>query len=421
METVKQLREVRVSKVSTLETLQNKESLNDEEKTSFDSIMSEIKNLDLDITRAEEAEKIMSAAAGKSAVKGLSSSTKKELKNYSFMKAIREGATGNLTGLEAEMHQEANLEKKASGIYNESSVSIPSFLADKRALDVATDGTDLVAVDNASAIIPVLRPNPIVGSLGATIITGLVGDLDLPRQSSATAATWEGENDANAESTPGFNKLSLTPKRLGAYTEISKQLLAQRSPSVDALVRSDLEIAIGNALDVAAINGAGSGGVPEGILNVTGIGNVIGGTNGAVPTFANMVALETAINSANADGDSMAYLTTPGIKGFLKTKVKEAGQASYVYEGNQINGYNAFTSTNVPSTLTKGTSSGNCHAIVFGNWRELILAQWAGVDIVVDPYSLSKNAKIQLVINAWYDVAVRHAASFSAMKDAKLA
>lgn len=421
METVKQLREVRVNKVSTLETLQNKESLNDEEKTSFDSIMSEIKNLDLDITRAEEAEKIMSAAAGKSAVKGLSSSTKKELKNYSFMKAIREGATGNLTGLEAEMHQEANLEKKASGIYNESSVSIPSFLADKRALDVATDGTDLVAVNNASAIIPVLRPNPIVGSLGATIITGLVGDLDLPRQSSATAATWEGENDANAESTPGFNKLSLTPKRLGAYTEISKQLLAQRSPSVDALVRSDLEIAIGNALDVAAINGAGSGGVPEGILNVTGIGNVIGGTNGAVPTFANMVALETAINSANADGDSMAYLTTPGIKGFLKTKVKEAGQASYVYEGNQINGYNAFTSTNVPSTLTKGTSSGNCHAVVFGNWRELILAQWAGVDIVVDPYSLSKNAKIQLVINAWYDVAVRHAASFSAMKDAKIA
>ena len=421
METVKQLREVRVSKVSTLETLQNKESLTDEEKTSFDSIMSEIKNLDLDITRAEEAEKIMSAAAGKSAVKGLSSSTKKELKNYSFMKAIREGATGNLTGLEAEMHQEANLEKKASGIYNESSVSIPSFLADKRALDVATDGTDLVAVNNASAIIPVLRPNPIVGSLGATIITGLVGDLDLPRQSSATAATWEGENDANAESTPGFNKLSLTPKRLGAYTEISKQLLAQRSPSVDALVRSDLEVAIGNALDVAAINGAGSGGVPEGILNVTGIGNVIGGTNGALPTFANMVALETAINSANADGDSMAYLTTPGIKGFLKTKVKEAGQASYVYEGNQINGYNAFTSTNVPSTLTKGTSSGNCHAIVFGNWRELILAQWAGVDIVVDPYSLSKNAKIQLVINAWYDVAVRHAASFSAMKDAKLA
>lgn len=421
METVKQLREVRVNKVSTLETLQNKESLNDEEKTSFDSIMSEIKNLDLDITRAEEAEKIMSAAAGKSAVKGLSSSTKKELKNYSFMKAIREGATGNLTGLEAEMHQEANLEKKASGIYNESSVSIPSFLADKRALDVATDGTDLVAVNNASAIIPVLRPNPIVGSLGATIITGLVGDLDLPRQSSATAATWEGENDANAESTPGFNKLSLTPKRLGAYTEISKQLLAQRSPSVDALVRSDLEIAIGNALDVAAINGAGSGGVPEGILNVTGIGNVIGGTNGALPTFANMVALETAINSANADGDSMAYLTTPGIKGFLKTKVKEAGQASYVYEGNQINGYNAFTSTNVPSTLTKGTSSGNCHAVVFGNWRELILAQWAGVDIVVDPYSLSKNAKIQLVINAWYDVAVRHAASFSAMKDAKIA
>jgi HK97 family phage major capsid protein len=134
-----------------------------------------------------------------------------------------------------------------------------------------------------------------------------------------------------------------------------------------------------------------------------------------------MVDLETAVAEDNALMGNLAYLTTPGIKGALKKAVKESGQASYVFEGdNSINGYNAYVSSSMPSALTKGTSS-DCHAIVFGNFSELIIAQWAGVDIVVDPYSLSKNAKIQLVVNAWYDIAVRHAASFAAMKDALVA
>lgn len=418
MRTVKQLKDARAVQVEALEALQNKETLNADETKAFDAAVKSIEDLDLEIERAEKAEKLISKSVGSQVIKtGPSAKEVKELKNYSFMKAIQEGVRGNLTGLEREMHEEANREKSASGIYNESTISIPSFLSSKRALDVATEGTDLVATENANSIIPVLRPNPIVDQMGATILSGLVGDIDLPRHSGATSATWEGENDANAESTPTFNKISLSPNRLGAYTELSKQLLAQRSPSIDAMVRGDLERAIATALDVAAINGTGSG-QPLGILGTSGIGDVAGGTNGAVPTFANIVGLETAVDTANALMGNLGYLTTPGIKGALKTKVKESGQASYVYQSdNTMNGYNAYVSSSVPSALTKGSSS-DCHAIIFGNWSELIIAQWAGVDIVVDPYSLSKTAKIQLVINAWYDVAVRRAASFAAMKDA---
>lgn len=418
MKTVKQLKDERAVQVEALEALQNKETLNADETKAFDAAVKSIEDLDLEIERAEKAEKLISKSVGSQVIKtGPSAKEVKELKNYSFMKAIQEGVRGNLTGLEREMHEEANREKSASGIYNESTISIPSFLSSKRALDVATEGTDLVATENANSIIPVLRPNPIVDQMGATILSGLVGDIDLPRHSGATSATWEGENDANAESTPTFNKISLSPNRLGAYTELSKQLLAQRSPSIDAMVRGDLERAIATALDVAAINGTGSG-QPLGILGTSGIGDVAGGTNGAVPTFANIVGLETAVDTANALMGNLGYLTTPGIKGALKTKVKESGQASYVYQSdNTMNGYNAYVSSSVPSALTKGSSS-DCHAIIFGNWSELIIAQWAGVDIVVDPYSLSKTAKIQLVINAWYDVAVRRAASFAAMKDA---
>lgn len=421
MKSLKQLKDERAVNVEALESLQKLDILSEEQTKSFDNHVKSIEALDLEIERAEKAEKIIAKSVGSSPIStGPSSKEQKELKSYSLMKAIQEGVRGNLTGLEKEMHDEANKEKSASGIYNESTVSIPSFLSSKRALDVATEGTDLVATENASQIIPVLRPNPIVSQMGATIMSGLVGDVDLPRHSAGTAATWEGENDANAESTPTFNKIELSPNRLGAYTEISKQLLAQRSPSVDSLIRSDLERAISIALDVAAINGTGSG-QPLGILGTSGIGDVAGGTNGAVPTFANIVGLESDVDTANALMGNLAYLTTPGIKGYLKTKVKESGQASYVYESdNTMNGYSAYVSSSVPSTLTKGTSS-DANAIIFGNWADLIIAQWAGVDIVVDPYSLSKSAKIQLVVNAWYDVAVRHAASFAAMKDALVA
>ena len=271
------------------------------------------------------------------------------------------------------------------------------------------------------ALIPFLDPRLVTASLGATYLTGLTSNIDFPRNNAAASAAWEGENDANAETSPTFDRIQMSPNRLGAFTDISKQLMVQSSIDVENMIRTRLSVAIANAVDTAAINGAGSGNVPEGILNVTGIGDVAGGTNGANPTFANIVELETDVSTANADFGRLGYLTTPGVKGYLKTKEKASNTAQFVWEaGNELNGYNALVSTLVPSDLTKGSGT-NLHAIIFGNWQELIIGQWAGIDLVVDPYSSAKNALVTLVVNSWWDVAVRHAASFSAMKDASIA
>ena len=211
----------------------------------------------------------------------------------------------------------------------------------------------------------------------------------------------------------------MTPNRLGAKTHISKQLLAQSSISVEQFVRNDLDTAVRIAVDYAAINGSGSGNVPEGILNVTGIGNVAGGTNGLLPTFDHIIDLETAVSVDNADIGALAYLTTPGIKGALKKAKTDSGSGLFVWgqDAQTLNGYRAAVSTQVPSDLVKGSSS-DAHAIIFGNWNDLILASWGGFDIVVDPYTLATQATVRVIVNSWWDMAVRHPESFAAMKDA---
>ena len=141
-------------------------------------------------------------------------------------------------------------------------------------------------------LIPFLDPRLQTEALGATVLRNLSGNIDFPRNDAAAAATWEGETDANAETSPTFDRIQLTPNRLGAFTDISKQVLVQSSIDMENFIRRRLEVAIRNAVDLAAINGSGASNQPTGILNTSGIGDVAGGTNGAVPTFANIIALE---------------------------------------------------------------------------------------------------------------------------------
>ena len=427
---VKGLSEERVALIDKMDQIneaakKENRDLNEKEEKELDDLEAQIKGLNKQIERAKFlAEQKRSIAADAPPVHstqdGPSEKEKKEIRNFSFIKAIREQVSQRgLTGLEKEMHDEAVIEARKSGI-EISGIGIPTMVVgEKRALDVATEGADLVQTDKVG-MIEALRAKLMVQQLGARMLTGLVGNIDLRRHSGVVSATWEGENDANAESTPTFDKISLTPKRLGAYTEISKQVLGQVSPDMEKFVQDDLSLAIRIALDSAAINGPGTGGAPTGILNTSGIGSVAGGTNGATPTHAHTVDLETAIAVDNADFGKLAYLTTPGVRGYMKKTLRDAGSGLYLWGANskELNGYRADVSTQVPSTLTKGTAASICHAIIFGNFDDLIIAQWAGIDLVVDPYSLSKTAKIQLVINSWWDIAVRHPESFAAMKDA---
>lgn len=358
---------------------------------------------------------------------------------FSMIRAIRNVSENkNLDGAELEAYQEATKEARAAQVSASGVIRVPSFLMrmdqlkgmEQRAdLSVGTDTAGGYTVPtNIGELVPILQPKLVTQALGATVLTGLNGNITLPRNNSDVAYAWEGENTDADQTDVGFDTISLSPKRIAAFTVIGKQLMFQSSIDVENFVRNRMNFGLKKAIDTAAINGSGASNQPTGLLNTVGIGSLALGANGAIPNWGNVVSLETLIATADADMGKLGYLTTPGIRGLFKTLEKAANTAQFVWTDErvgdsrmgQLNGLNAFTSTLVPSTLTKGTSTNICHAILFGNWEELVIGNWAGLDITLDTITLAGKAQVKLVINSWWDIAVKHAASFSAIKDAKL-
>lgn len=434
MKNSKQLKEERadlkkkMAAILTKAETENKDRLSAEERAEWNALKSQIEQLDDDIEVVDYAEKAKAETDARSYRPGPSGEVrelKKMRKEFRFTRLFDALAKGRQPeGIEAEMIQEGEREARNAGITPEG-VVIPGFFVGQKpeqrtTLTAGTAATagNLIATD-LGELIEYLYPTTVLTEIGARFLTGLSGNLDLPRKNAAASATWEGEGDANAESNLTTNKIQLRPKRLGAFTIFSKQLLGQASLNVEQLVREDLNMAVGQALEVAAINGSGTPPVPTGILNTSGIGDEAIGTDGGAPTWAAVVGIESDVATANALRGTLAYLTTPGMAGHLKTIKKDAGSGIFLQEGSQMNGYPIFRTTNVPSTLTKGLSS-DCHAIIFGNWQELLICQWGGIDLVVNPYSLDTTNEVRVTINSWWDVGVRHAASFAAIKDARI-
>lgn len=294
----------------------------------------------------------------------------------------------------------------------------------RRELNVGTPtaGGNLVATNlMAGDFITLLRNAMVLDGLGMRMMTGLVGNIAIPRLTGGATAYWVDESAAPTASQQAFDQVAMSPKTLGARTPISRKLLLQNSLDAEALVRNDLATVLALELQRAAINGSGTAPEPRGILNVSGIGAVVGGTNGAAPTWGNVIELETDVSVANADIGSLAYLTNAKVRGKLKSTEQFAttnGRPVWQDGNTPLNGYRAGVTNAVPSNLTKGTSSGVCSAIIFGNWADLITGLWGGLELQVDPYSSGDTGSVVVRVFQDADVAVRHAQSFSAMVDA---
>ena len=343
--------------------------------------------------------------------------TEAETKDFSVVRAINALVTNDWTDagfeLEASRAVADRVGKKAQGIY------IPMEVQ-KRDLTVgtATAGGNLVATDLlGGSFIDLLRNKMMVMQAGAQMLTGLTGNVAIPRQSGGATAYWVAENGNVTESNQTFDQVTLSPNTVGAMTDISRRLLLQGSVDVENLIRNDLATTLALELDRAAINGSGSSNQPTGILNVSGIGDVAGGTNGLAPTFAHMIELETDVAAANADLGALGYMTNATIRGTLKQTEKASSTGQFVWDDGTMNGYTALATNQVPSNLTKGTSS-DCSAVIFGNWNDLIIGQWGALDILVDPYTGGASGAVRVRAMQDVDIAVRHAASFSAMQDA---
>lgn len=397
------------------------DELTPEERSTLGQYHAELKGLNEDIDLQEKNEQFEANRAARNG-QTITTGDKKDISGYSFARAIRLLAEGkSVDGIEGEMMIEGNAERKALGIETKGFAVPMMVLRNTRAsagqnVTTAADGGNLVKEEDF-IFIEALQNALVLSGLGIRILPGLIGNLPLLRGGSFSAS-WIAEGDAVTLTKESFSKVTMTPKNLVCAGAISRQLLLQTGGIAESLLRQDLIAAIARGLQDAAINGSGQNGQPTGILNTSGIGSVVGGTDGLAPTWANIVDLESKIDIANGMVGNMAYLTNSKVRGLLKTTLKATGVAGYIWEGATLNGYKTAVTNAVPSNLTKGNSTTKCSAIIAGVFSEMFMGMWGGLDLIVDPYTLATSGDIRVVNNQYADIALRNAASFAAMKDA---
>ena len=403
---------------------QAKRGLDEGEARRYDEILLEIDVLNKRIERQQSLallEDNLQRSAGRSVPAAEIGMAPKEIRQYSLIRAINAQLRGDWRG--AELEREASeavakrLGKDPQGFYVPFDWQIER--RDMSTTDAAggfTISTDLLA----QSFIDLLRNKMVVRAAGATVLAGLVGDVAIPKATGGATAYWVAEGVAPTESTPATGQVTMAPRTVGAFVDLSRKLLKQSSIDIEAWVRSDLAATLALAIDAAALHGTGAGAEPTGIDHTSGIGSVAGGNNGAAPTWANIVSLETEVAVDNADTGRLAYMTNPKVRGKLKVTAKGTTTSDWVWAdgATPLNGYPAWVTNQVSSTLTKGTTSASCSGIFFGNWADLIVGTWGTLDLMADPYTASTTGTVRLVALQDVDVAVRHAESFAAMLDA---
>jgi HK97 family phage major capsid protein/HK97 family phage prohead protease len=337
--------------------------------------------------------------------------TRKEARQFSIVRAVAAMANPHDRG----MREAAAFEFEVADAAAKRATSAPKgFLIPTDVLGLwkqrdlnTSDDNELVATNLlASEFIDVLRNASSVMQAGARMIPGLVGNVAIPKKATAPAGGWissEGGAASDAEAT--FGTVTMAPKTVGAFTDMTRQMILQSTPAIEAIVRDDLVQALALAIDKGGLEGTGLSGQPTGILATVGI-NKPTAFAAAVPTFAEMVALETALAEDNALIGNLSYITDAATYGGLKTRVKDAGSGMFVLENGEANGYRVIRS--------QQSTAGN---VYFGNFSDLLIGMWGGLDITVDPYTASTTGTVRVVALQSVDVAVRHAVSFAYNND----
>jgi HK97 family phage major capsid protein len=395
-----------------------------DEIRQIDQLESDVTAVNERLSAVERLEELERRAAGQPVGSTGDTCLDAELRNFSLVRAIAAGVpnSGVDSGREIELSRE--IARRAGRPFQGMAVPMSVFHepVEQRVLTTTNPstgpGSNLIQTTvDGGQYIDRLRAALRVRQLGARVLTGLVGNLDLPKLKASATAGWVAENAALTASDPEFQKVSLTPKHAGALTEFSRNMLMQTSPDVESLIRADFAAVLAETVDAASINGSGSGATPRGILNTSGIGAVAIGTNGGPITWDAVVNLIGEVEIDNAFGG--AFLTNSRVVRSARKTPKVSGQPVYIADGATMASTPVAVTNLVPSNLTKGTSSGVCSALIFGNWSDLILAYWSEFDLLVNPYESTAYSKgnVQVRGMVTMDVAVRYPESFAAITD----
>ena len=357
--------------------------LNDGETLELNHIKEEIASIDSQIKGIEEENK----RNYKPQI------NKKTMEKFSLLKAINDVANNRQLDERAQEVVTAGIaEMRKAGQSYSGQIVLPIEERANIQTTVATAGQENVAEDKLGILEP-LRANLVLVQAGASYMTGLIGNVSIPVYSGSNVA-WAGEVAAATDGAGKFSEVNLEPKRLTAYIDVSKQFLIQDSNSAEEMLKRDIVSAIASKLEATILGSeAGSATQPAGMLNA-----VVADSNAI--TYKDIVKMEADLEAKNVRGD-IKFIVSPSAKADLKTTDKGTDTGKYLMEGNEVNGYPVLSTSAVAG---KG--------VIFGNFADLVIGQWGGIDLTVDPYTQAANGKVRLVINAYFDAKPRRADSF---------
>lgn len=388
-ETVEKTDEVQEDKeVPTQEEVEKKNAETEDEgvqeetvEKSDEEVVDEDKDKDNDVEGEDKEEETRSARTHKH----ININTMKE-QRFSLLKAIRNVAENRqLDNVTAAVCNEGMKEMRAAGLNTVGQIYIPT-METRAAVSVASEGVDVVATDLYDIIEP-LRAKNVLVQAGAKFYTGLTNSAQVPVLTGSNV-NWAGETAAATDGNVLFNNVTLTPKRLTAYVDISKMLLAQDSIGVENAIRQDLINAINSKLESTILGkGAKSATSPAGIFN--------GKTPTKVTDFEGLVGLEAKVEEANVLG-GISYIASPSARASFRNMMKGSrGTAQLAYTDGTLDGTPVYSTSNVEAKT-----------FVVGDFSNLAIGSWGGLDIVVDNYTQAVNGMIRLVVNAYFDAAL---------------
>lgn len=320
-----------------------------------------------------------------------SNQIRKMNKEFRLIKAIRDVA--NNRSMDEVTKAVANLgaeEMRKSGLSFGGQIQLP---LESRTITVASEHEDVIETEFTNILEP-LRAKNVLVEAGAKYLTNLVGDVQVPVMG-ATNVGWAGEVADAQSGDPSFNHITLQPKRLTAYIDLSKQFIAQDSLAAEQLIREDLVKAINNKLE-ATILGAGTGSTtePQGMFDAISATSVSG--------YSDIVDKEADIEDANVNGNCV-YIMSNKAKAALRAMPKSSKSTQLVFENGEVDGTKALNTSHVAEKK-----------YIYGDFSNLAIGQWGAIDLTVDPYTLARSGQIRLVINAYFDAKILRPTAFVA-------
>lgn len=393
-----ELLEKRSSTVSQMKALADaaakaQRDLTDEESTQFETLKNEERSIQKQIDRVEYLRSLERSAPADHVGDSHNKDFEKLKRSVSVQNIIQAQIAGrSLSGAELEYNKEAEKRsgKKAQGAF------IPFDALETRATNNTTTAAELVAANHRPQdYIGALRSSNIVRQMGVRTLTGLSGDVVIPKFGTGLSLGWVGEEEAVPESNMSFDAITLTPKHTGGKTEMSRQLIQQSSPDIESLIREDLSYLVAQNIDQAIIAGTGAKD-PLGILNTIGV------LTGATPaTWADVLALIQQLEDENVT--NLKWLATSNLKTTLAGIEKSAGTGQYLYQNGQVGELPFNVSANMPAGK-----------FILGDFSQVLLGVWSEIDILVNPYAEPAYSRggVQVRAMATCDVAVRHPKAF---------